>query len=241
MRTEIESLNVTAVTQPPSTAQPTYQQLLGNQPLDNQRLRLIGSDWDNTLPERTRLYLHWQTADGYTTTIHDDVVTFDLPSWRGPWGITVKGSKISNDLAQQYVPFGQGITWHGELIDSLPAQKPGQQLTWLQQLRSSQPVLSDYALSVRLIGYEEDGFHWAWWDLDDSIPAMGAIPTLKWISGSNVRSPHFVTINKSAPSGQISGGAFTIYDAFNNRPLPILDERITSEFAWIPLGVRPLP
>jgi hypothetical protein len=41
-------------------------------------------------------------------------------------------------------------------------------------------------VSVRLIGLEPDGVHWAWWDLQDSVPAMGAIPTLKWIDGSLV-------------------------------------------------------
>ena len=64
---------------------------------------------------------------------------------------------------------------------------------------------------------------------------MGAIPTLKWVSGSFVRSPHRVTVAESALPGQAITGALTLYDAFTNRPLPILDERITAENPWIPL------
>jgi hypothetical protein len=30
-------------------------------------------------------------------------------------------------------------------------------------------------------------------------------------------------------------GALTLYDAFTNRPLPILDERITAGQPWMPL------
>ena len=96
--------------------------------------------------------------------------------------------------------------------------------------------MRDYAISVRLMGFEEDGYHWAWWDLDDGIPAMGAIPTLKWIEGSQVRSPHFLTVDEAAPPGQQIGAALNLYDAFTNRVLPILDERITADFAWVPLG-----
>ncbi len=89
---------------------------------------------------------------------------------------------------------------------------------------------------MRLIGYEEDGFHWAWWTLDDSVPAMGAIPTLKWIEGAAIRSPHFTPVSSLAVEGQKLGGALAVYDAFVKRPLPILDERITAQYQWIPLG-----
>ena len=65
---------------------------------------------------------------------------------------------------------------------------------------------------------------------------MGAIPTLKWIGGSQVRSPHFVTVDENAPGGQQIGGALNLYDAFTGRPLPILDERLTAEYGWVPLG-----
>jgi hypothetical protein len=138
--------------------------------------------------------------------------------------------------AGNYVPFGQGIVWTGDPLEGDGALQAGQSLTLEQHFLSGQPVLRDYAISVRLIGFEDDGFRWAWWDLDDGIPAMGAIPTLKWIAGSAVRSPHFVQVPDDAPEGQTIGGALNLYDAFTNRVLPVLDERITADYAWVPLG-----
>ncbi len=134
-------------------------------------------------------------------------------------------------------PFGRGIVWHGDPLDNSQSLAAGQSLTLSQRFLSSQPVMRDYAVSVRLIGYEDDGYHWAWWDLDDDIPAMGAIPTLKWIGGSQVRSPHFLTVDDGAPPGQQIGGALNLYDAFTNRVMPILDQRIMVDYSWLPLGI----
>ncbi len=198
--------------------------------------RLVGYDWDHTLPGRPRLYLHWQTEEGYVTEVRDGEAG-DLPPYNGPWGMASKRwSRVLQPGSGQYVPFGQGVVWHGDLLDEDQALAPGQAVTLHQHFMSGRPVMRDYAVSVRLIGFEEDGFHWAWWDLDDAIPAMGAIPTLKWIGGSQVRSPHFVTVDEDAPSGQQIGGALNLYDAFTGRPLPILDERLTAEYGWVPLG-----
>ena len=114
-------------------------------------------------------------------------------------------------------------------------KRQGESLTLNQEFRSGRPINRDYVVSVRLIGLEPDGFHWAWWDLRDSVPAMGGIPTLKWVEGSLVRSPHRVTVSPDAPPGQVLTGALTLYDSFTRRPLPILDERITAGQPWIPL------
>jgi hypothetical protein len=199
-------------------------------------LRLLGYDWDQTLPGRPRLYLHWQTAAGYETEVRDGQAG-SLPPYNGPWGVASgRWSRVTQPANGQYVPLGQGVVWHGDVLDETQPLDPGQNLTLYQHFLSSRAVLRDYAVSVRLIGFEEDGFHWAWWDLDDSIPAMGAIPTLKWIGGSQVRSPHFVTIDEHAPSEQQIGGALNLYDAFTGRPLPILDERLMAEYGWVPLG-----
>ncbi|MEZ4518401.1 MAG: hypothetical protein R3C44_16805 [Chloroflexota bacterium] len=112
----------------------------------------------------------------------------------------------------------------------------GESFTLDQTLHSDRPLLRDYVISTRLIGLEPDDQLWAWWNLADSVPGLGAVPTLKWIEGSTVLSPHRLTVNADAPTGQQLTGALTIYDAFTNRPLPILDERLTAESAWVPLG-----
>ncbi|MCB0000599.1 MAG: hypothetical protein KDE56_32765, partial [Anaerolineales bacterium] len=61
------------------------------------------------------------------------------------------------------------------------------------------------------------------------------IPTLKWITGSRVTSRHTLTPSDAATDGQKMGVTLGLYDAFTNRPLPVLDERML-EFTGIPLG-----
>ena len=183
--------------------------------------------------------MHWQTEQGYQTEVRDDVTSdgFTLPTYFGPWGVIINNQQLPINQQQFYVPLGQGIVWTGQPLDQQPITS-NQQLTLHQTFHSSRPVLHDLVVSVRLIGYEADGFHWAWWDLDDWVPALGAIPTLKWIGGTAVHSAHTVQVDPAAQPGQIIGATLRLYDAFTNRPLPILDERITNELQlpWIPLG-----
>lgn len=196
---------------------------------------LIGYDWDHTIAGRALLYLHWRAGDGYTTQVLDDAAPA-LPPYRGPWGVAVGDWRFPRGQADgHYVPLGQGIVWTGAALDGL-SLAPGASAVLDQHFRSGQPVNRDLVVSVRLIGLEPDGFHWAWWDLRDSVPALGAIPTLKWVESSAVRSPHRVTVAADAPPGQALTGALTLYDAFTGRPLPILDERIAAGQPWIPLG-----
>ena len=205
---------------------------------DERATTLIGYDWDHTLPGRSRLYLHWLTAAGYFSQVIDDAAAAQptLPPYWGIWGVPVTEWRFLRGMdGGHYVPFGQGIVWTGEIHSDM-AIAPGESVGLDQNLHSGRPINRDYVVSVRLIGLEPDGFHWAWWDLQDSIPAMGAIPTLKWVEGSFVRSPHQVTAADSATSGQAITGALTLYDSFTNRQLPILDERITAENPWVPLG-----
>lgn len=230
-RTPVATLAVTARQRPPATRHPLARTIVGEEPL-----RLVGFDWDTTLAERPRLYLHWQTAAGYQTEVRDGAAGA-LPAYVGPWGVADDDwSAVTARPRGVYVPFGEGIVWTGETLSEQRLPQPGEALTLRQRFLSSAPLLRDYTVSVRLIGLAPDGVRWAWWDLDDSIPAMGAIPTLKWIDGSVVASPHFVTVAADAPPGQALTGALTLYDAFTTRPLPILDERITADFAWAPLG-----
>ena len=200
---------------------------------------LIGYDWDHTLEGRRRLYLHWagDFLDGYWTIVVDDAAidALALPPYRGPWGVPVRQWRFPRGQdGGHYVPLGQGIVWTGGTLNGLSVAA-GESLTLNQEFRSGRPVNRDLVVSVRLIGLEPDGFHWAWWDLQDAVPAMGGIPTLKWVEGSLVRSPHRVTVSPDAPPGQTLTGALTLYDSFTRRPLPILDERITAGQPWIPL------
>lgn len=197
---------------------------------------LVGYDWDHTLADRLRLYLHWRSDDGYRTQVVDDaaVAQLQLPPYRGVWGVPVNDWRFPRGIGEgHYIPFGQGIVWTGKAMNDVTLA-PEESLVLDQEFHSAKPINRDYVVSVRLIGLEADGFHWTWWDLQDSIPAMGAIPTLKWVDGSFVRSPHRVTVAGSAVPGQSLTCALALYDSFINRPLPILDERLTAENPWVP-------
>jgi hypothetical protein len=225
------SVQLSAAEFAPATKNPLTRDLI-----DDHHTRLIGYDWDHTISGHKRLYLHWQEASGYFSEVHENGPP-SLPPFVGPWGIaSSRWQSLASSDQKYYVPLGNGIVWSGDGLDELNEFSPGQDLVLNQQFLSSRPLLRDLVVSVRLIGFEEGGFHWAWWDLNDAIPAMGAIPTLKWISGSRVSSPHFVSVDKSAAPGQEIGGALTLYDAFTGRVLPILDDRLVSEYGWVPLG-----
>ncbi len=232
-RTAVATLTVQAMSQPPYTAHPLHR------PLVDEARMLIGYDWDTTLPGQKRLYLHWQTPVGFVTEVRDNLAPWELtlPSFVGAWGIPRTHWRLNAGWDNgRYVPFGQGVVWLGGTLTKLdtPVSLP-------QKFASSYPITRDLVVSVRLIGYQPDGVSWAWTAQDDGVPAMGAIPTLKWIAGSQVASPHRLPIDPKAIPGQQIGATLRLYDAFTNRPLPILDERITDRFPWVPLGQLNMP
>lgn len=220
---------------------------------------LAGLDWDLTLPDRPRLYLHWRAgretapmaftllAGGTSLT---EIALPALPA--GSHQITVHElSTIPHDLtlvatlanrsqkrvnlplpldSEQYLPFGSGIIFLGatpEYRDSPPG-------TLRLHFAASYPIQRDYVVSASLIGLNPDRT-WAWQDLDDGVPAMGAIPTLKWIAGSRITDPHRLAVPPDAPPGPVIG-TLIIYDAFTGRPLPLLDGRLAAAAPWAPLG-----
>jgi hypothetical protein len=228
MRLPLASLAVTERASPPYTRQRVHR------PLVEEERVLIGFDWDHTLPA-PRLYLHWQMESGYQTEVRDDGDR-SLPPWYGPWGLVRRGS-VAERPGQYYVPLGQGLVWLGEQrLDDVGTARAGERLYLPQRLAASAPVRRDLVVSVRLVGYEPDGFHWAWWQLDDGVPALGAIPTLKWVAGTRVWDPHWLEVAGDAPPGQALGGFVRLYDAFTGQPLAILDERLVEGLPAIPLG-----
>jgi hypothetical protein len=86
------------------------------------------------------------------------------------------------------------------------------------------PVERDYIVSTALTGLNPDGT-WAWRESHDTVPALGAIPTLKWIRASAILDPHQMTIPDDAPAVP-TVGSLLVYDHFTQRLLPHLDERL---------------
>jgi hypothetical protein len=230
---DLGTVTLTPMIVPPVSANPTYRLVSG----DGHPVRLVGYDWDTTLGARPRLYLHWKTEAGYQTEVRDNVNPGapGLPACRGAWG-RWQPMRLEEPNEQTYVPLGAGIVLQEDGFPNLETVSADEVLVIEPLFASQAPVMRDLVVSVRLVGYEEDGFRWAWWDLDDWVPALGAYPTLKWIGGSRVRDPHLVQVPPAAPEGQQIGALLRVYDAFTGRPLPILDEDLAAQAVWIPLG-----
>jgi 4-amino-4-deoxy-L-arabinose transferase-like glycosyltransferase len=229
-----ERVELTTVTVVPAAWQPVTRNPLYRWDAEQHRT-LIGYDWDGSVPGQWRLYLHWQTAAGYWSETIDTTEAVTLTGLRNRWGMT-RSLSLAPPTRSHYVPLGQGIVWTG--INDPGTVAPGQAFVWRPRLAASQPILRDLVVSVALIGYQPDGYFWAWRAQDDSVPAMGAMPTLKWIAGTAVTSSHWLTVDAAAVPGQAMTGTLILYDAFTQRPLPILDERLVQQAPWIPLPLK---
>lgn len=231
---------------PPVTRHPLYIPFAGGP-------TLVGADYDTSQPESTRVYLHWRLpeADGPWTavlTLNGQPVaqtqvadapagTFlttmlDVPSGMvrpnlvlrdrtgtllrplGPWRLPHLGRRIALPpvrAGDRYLVFGGEMA----LTKADVTSRAGEvivDLTWL----SLRPLLRDYTVSVQFRG---DGWH----AQHDGTPALGAIPTLKWIRGTEVTDRHRMRLPEAAAGKaeiQVS-----VYDAFTQVLLSVLDDR----------------
>jgi hypothetical protein len=79
---------------------------------------------------------------------------------------------------------------------------------------------------VRLL--DEEG---NWRYVHDLQPALGAIPTLKWIRGSRVTDPHPLLVPLDM-DGDVIRASLVVYDNFRGNVLPPMDGRMDG----VPLG-----
>lgn len=171
-------------------------------------------------------------AGKYVTTAHDvpaevaglalgvQSAAEDMPgALLGPWKLRV-GQRMrlpqpSNE--ERYICLG------GEMIlvrAKYPSTaSPGSQLETQMAFVGARPITHDYSVSVSLT--DEAG---AWQTQHDGTPAMGAIPTLKWIRGVTVYDEHDLALPPEAAGRGVL--RLTVYDAFTVHPLPVLDERL---------------
>jgi len=238
-----------------------------HQPFAN-GLTLMGVDYDTSLEDTRRVYLHWhrfRADDGdydvllyvgdnllarshlpqvplgtYLTTAHDlpltsmplqvdlrstdDVVSRGL----GPWG-QPKGGRFSLPTPpprSHYADLGGEM-----LLASVEYRRlPGDTVRVKLRLVAKKPILHDYVVSVRLT--DEAG---RLLSQDDTVPALGAIPTLKWIRGSSIADVHFVPVPIGAQAGTLRL-SLIVYDAFTMQPLGVLDDRLAKLGPSVPLA-----
>ncbi len=131
---------------------------------------------------------------------------------------------------ERYVPFGDALVligFDGPVRDI----EPGANVTLGLHFLGARPLERDYIISTPLVGLGPDG-NWAWRSADDTVdkvPALGAIPTFKWIRRSAVFDPHRLTIPDDAPPGPVVG-SLVIYDHYTQALLPPRDVPLG---AWV--------
>jgi len=123
---------------------------------------------------------------------------------------------------QHYVPLGGHFAYVGSRAPEQAAE-PGQPLSVRPQLCALHPLSQDYSLSVGIAA--SDG---RWEAKADGTPALGGIPTLKWLTGWEVTSLYAPVVPEDAGPGQAQV-TLEAYDAFTLSPLAVLDERLARE------------
>ncbi|MFZ1793095.1 MAG: DUF2723 domain-containing protein [Anaerolineae bacterium] len=215
-------LNITPAARPIATTRPQ------NDPL-------VGVDYDLGIPGQMRLYTQWRLDGAAHQVVLQDAagnglasrtlppgdgylaLVFDAPPQRG---LRVKVDSSAPfalpDVAEgeRYVPFGDQMA----LVGAATSRAGGTlkvDVRWL----AGQAITTDYKVSVRVEG---NGFY----AQHDGTPALGAIPTLKWIRGTMVMDRHPVEVG--AYAGLLRADV-RVYDNFTQLPLPMLDERYERE------------
>jgi hypothetical protein len=229
---------------------------------------LVGVDYDRSVPDVLRIYLHWRgpagggeqvrvrTTDGaevdtslppipagaYQTVLTDlrgpigaplHLVLADAQgvhrSAAGPWAWPVREVRLPAPSPDaRFVPLGDEMIVVG--AEARPAG-PGDRLAVDVTLVAQRPLTVDDSTSVRLMDGEG-----RWLASHDYQPALGAVPTLKWIRGSRVVDRHLFSLPEDFDAGEIQA-TLLVYERFRLASLPSLDGRFTE----VPLGTWTLP
>jgi hypothetical protein len=107
------------------------------------------------------------------------------------------------------VPFGNAMT----LLSSYVSRTDGQLVVDLEWL-AERAYESDYTVSVQAQGN-------GWQAQHDGTPALGAIPTLKWLPGMIVHDRHRIELPPEVAPDDPFEVRVVVYDAFNMDPLPV--------------------
>ena len=140
--------------------------------------------------------------------------------------LTVKAD--SRLIKANGVDLAGGITFVGSTASINSELHPGDRLTLDLNFIATRPILRDYNVSVQMTGQ-------GWRVNDDSVPALGAIPTLKWLAGSTITDRHVLKIPDNAAPGPATISVI-LYDNFTQEPLALLDAELIKQGQSIPIG-----
>jgi hypothetical protein len=148
----------------------------------------------------------------------------------GPWGWPVEEIRLPAPAPDaRFVPLGDEMVMVGAQARTA---EPGETMAVDVTLVALRPLTSDDATSVRLT--DGDG---RWLATHDYQPALGAVPTLKWIRGSRVVDRHLLPLPEDFTGGEVRA-TLVAYERFRMTPLPPMDGRFGGE---TPLGTWTLP
>jgi hypothetical protein len=148
----------------------------------------------------------------------------------GPWGWPMAELRLPAPAPDaRFVPLGDEMVMVGARARSA---EPGETMVVDVTLVALRPLTSDDATSVRLT--DGDG---RWLATHDYQPALGAVPTLKWIRGSRVVDRHLLPLPEDSAGGEVRA-TLVAYERFRMTPLPPMDGRFGEE---TPLGTWTLP
>jgi hypothetical protein len=147
---------------------------------------------------------------------------------RGAWGKTGLGAvPLPQPRPRQYyLPLGGKVALVGVRAGETWAAGSRERVAF--EFLSLRPIVLDYVVSAGVQGSRvTEG-------PDDGVPAIGAMPTFKWIRGSQVTDVHLIRVlDDASGEAELTLG---VYDAFTTRDLPPLDERIARlQRAGVPL------
>ena len=139
------------------------------------------------------------------------------------WHLPVEGARLrAPRQGERYVPLGGEMAFIG-LAEAPITARPGEDVWLRPRFLALCPLTVDDSVSVGLarpdLGWEQKV---------DGTPALGAIPTLKWVSGWVVEDAHALRLPEDAPAGSAEV-TVAVYDAFTLAPLQVLDERLVRE------------
>jgi hypothetical protein len=248
----LTTVSIVPASLPPVTAHALHHTFRGGP-------TLVGVDYDDTLSESRRVYLHWRLGprpalarlyagrqeiargtvpgderSGYVSTVLDvPPGTEDLrlalsladtgaalPA-KGAWSIASPAPiRLPHPQRRQhYLPFGGKMALIGAYAgDTWTA---GEQERVALHFLGLRPIVRDYVISLGTRGAR------VFASPSDGVPAIGAMPTFKWIRGSSVRDVHLLQVYPDA-SGEAELN-LGVYDAFTTGGLPPLDERFARQ------------